>query len=221
MCLMKQLTISLLIVISALLSSCETREVIRERAPLVEMPTILALGDSVTAGYGLIESDSYPSQLQTLLWQRWYSYRVQNAWVSGDMTAGLLARMDWLLEWDIPALAILCIGANDAFQWKETRDIETNIRSIIEKLKAKKIPILLAGMRAPLNLGGEYGKQYEAIFPRLAKEYDLPFMPFLLEWVALQSSLNQDDRIHPNRAWYTIVAENLMRILEKEKLIAK
>lgn len=129
--------------------------------------------------------------------------------------------MDWLLEWDTPSLAILCIGANDAFQGKSVEDIEKNIRVIIELLQAKNIPILFAGMKAPLNLGWDYGKKYEAIFPRLAKEYKLTYMPFFLEWVALKADLNQIDRIHPTREGYTIIVENLIEILEDKKLIQK
>ncbi len=115
---------------------------------------------------------------------------MQNAGISGDTSAGLLSRIDWILDSDDSTssgnttpfeFAILCIGANDAFQGKSPEDIENNIRVIIEKLQAKKIPILFAGMKAPLNLGGEYGRQYEAIFPRLAKEYNLVYMNFFLE----------------------------------------
>ena len=126
-----------------------------------------------------------------------------------------------MLEGATPSLAILCIGANDAFQGKDVAEIEKNIRAIIEKLKSKNIPILLAGMRAPLNLGGEYGKSYEAIFPKLAKEYGLVFMPFLLQDVAMKGILNQDDRIHPNKAGYKIIVDHLMEILENEKLITQ
>ncbi len=192
--------------------------------------TILALGDSLTAWYGLPVTDSYPSQLQARLREKGYNYTLQNAWVSGDTSAGLLSRIDWLLEGMSPAgtggqggfaLAILCIGANDAFQWKDPTEIESNIRAIIEKLQAKNIPILFAGMRAPLNLWGQYGKRYEAIFPKLAKEYDLVYMDWFLDWVALKANLNLDDRIHPNRAGYTIVVNNLMEILEGEDLVGR
>ncbi len=192
---------------------------------IVEIPktekVILALGDSLTIWLWLPESESYPSQLQNQLSTRGYNYVVQNAGISWDTTAGLLARMDWVLEWDSPDLIILCIGANDAFQWKSVADIETNTRAIIEKIQNKKIPILFAGMIAPYNLGTEYRAEYDALFPKLAKEYKLPFFPFLLEWVALKSNLNQADRIHPNKAGYTIIVTNILRILENEKLIHK
>lgn len=188
--------------------------------PLQNDRVILALGDSLTAGYGLSETDSYPAQLEAKLQGKWYKYIVQNAWVSWDTTAGLLSRLDWILDGtDTYSLAILCIGANDAFQWKSVADIESNIRSIITKLQAKNIPILLAGMKAPLNLGGEYGRDYEAIFPKLAKEYDLVFMPFFLEGVALKSNLNQADRIHPTKEGYAIIVDNILEILEGEELI--
>ncbi len=189
--------------------------------PSQTQKTILALGDSLTAGYWLPESDAYPQQLQTKLENAGYNYAVINAGISGDTTAWLLARLDWALEGDVPSLVILCIGANDAFQWKDTTEIEKNLRAIIEKIQAKNIPILFAGMRAPLNLGGEYGKRYESIFPRLAEEYKLVYMDFFLEWVALQANLNQEDRIHPTKEGYTIVVENLMRILVDEEMVGK
>lgn len=118
----------------------------------IEKPIILALGDSLTAGYGLAETDAYPAQLERKMTEQGYSYQVHNAGISGDTTAGLLSRLDWTLEGSTPALVILCIGANDAFQGKSPEEIESNLRAIIEKLQAKKIPILFAGMRAPLNL---------------------------------------------------------------------
>ncbi len=205
-----------------LLTSCGASEPAKLSTTVPETPkTILALGDSLTAGYGLPESDSYPSQLEKKLREVGYDYRLINAWISWDTTAWLLSRLDWVLEWDTPSLVILCIGANDAFQGKSVADIESNLRSIIEKIQSKNIAILFAGMRAPLNLGWDYGSAYEAIFPRIAKEYKLPFMPFFLQWVALKWTLNQDDRIHPNKEWYAVVVENLVKVLEKEKLITK
>ena len=204
-----------------LLTACGTpTEPITEQDSKTEK-TILALGDSLTAGYGLPTTDSYPSQLEQKLKEKWYNYRIVNAGVSGDTTAGLLSRLDWVLEWDAPSLVILCVGANDAFQGKSVDDIEKNLRQIIEKIRAKNIPILFAGMRAPLNLGWEYGRAYEAIFPKLAKEYDLVYMDFFLAWVALKAQYNQDDRIHPTREWYAIVVENLLEILEDEELVGK
>jgi acyl-CoA thioesterase-1 len=212
------------------LTACQSNESAENTISQKDTKIILALGDSLTAGYGLQESESYPSQLEKRLQENGYEYQVQNAWVSGDTSAGLLSRMDWILDtnestssWSTNefGLAILCIGANDAFQWKNTSEIEKNIRAIIEKLQAKNIPILLWGMKAPLNLGGTYGKEYEAIFPRLAKEYNLVLMGFFLDGVALKANLNQDDRIHPTKEWYTIIVDNIMEILEDERLITQ
>jgi acyl-CoA thioesterase-1 len=220
-----------LLLVSLLLLSCSPdQETILQDKKKSPVHTILALGDSLTIGLWLPIEDSYPSQLEVKLREKWYDYKIINAGISWDTTAGLLSRLDWVLEgFGSPdkggtgglAFIILCIGANDAFQWKDPTEIESNIRAIIEKLQAKNIPILFAGMKAPLNLWGEYGKRYEAIFPKLAKEYDLHYMDFFLEWVALKAQYNQDDRIHPTKEGYTIVVENLMEILEGEKLVRK
>jgi len=182
---------------------------------------ILALGDSLTIGYWLPEAESYPAQLEKRLKDMWYNYTVQNAGISWDTSAGLLSRIDWIIADETPVLAILCIGANDAFQWKNVDDIEKNIRGIIEKLRAKDIPILLVGMKAPFNLWKTYRDQYDNMFPKLAEEYKLVFMPFLLEWVALDPKLNQDDQIHPTRAGYKVVVDNMLSILEKNTLLHK
>jgi acyl-CoA thioesterase I len=214
--------IKILLFFILILSSC-SQAIVKEEPPLIppSEKSILALGDSLTAGYGLPIVHSYPNQLEVKLKEMGYEYRVQNAGISGDTTAGLLSRLDWLLEWEEYDLIILCIGANDAFQWKSPEDIENNIRSIITKIRNKNIPLLLAGMKAPLNLGRSYGERYEAIFPRLSKEFDLPFMPFFLEWVALKWSLNLDDRIHPNKEWYFLIVQNLIEILENEDLLSE
>ncbi len=214
-------TILIIITSLFLISACSSREDAVVLNPEKTQKTILALGDSLTAGYGLPITESYPSQLEARLREKWYNYKLINAGISWDTTAGLLSRLDWALEWDAPSLVILCIGANDAFQGKDTTEIEKNLRQIIEKIQAKKIPILLAGMKAPMNLGIEYSKKYESLFPKVAKEYNLVYMPFFLEWVALKANLNQDDRIHPTKEWYAIVVENLMEILEGEKLVGR
>lgn len=220
----------ILLISLSLLVSCGTTSTPEDSQTGKTEKTILALGDSLTAWYGLPVIDSYPSQLEARLREKWYDYRLMNAGISWDTTAGLLSRLDWVLEGVSPpdkggqggfSLVILCVGANDAFQGKDTLEIEKNLRQIIEKIQAKKIPILFAGMRAPLNLGGAYGKQYEAIFPKLAKEYNLVYMDWFLKWVALKANLNQEDRIHPTKEGYAIVVENLMEILEGEELVGK
>ncbi len=214
--------IILIIIISLFtITACNNSQINTVESSTKAEKVILALGDSLTAWYWLPINESYPSQLESKLKENGYIYRVQNAGVSRDTSAWLLARMDWILEWELPELAILCIGANDAFQGKDTTEIENNIRTIIEKLRSKNIPILLAGMKTPMNLGGEYWRKYEAIFPSLAKEYNLSYMDFFLQWVALKAHLNQDDRIHPTKEWYTIIVENIYTHLKKNNLIRK
>lgn len=183
--------------------------------------TIIAIGDSLTIGLGLPIEDNYPSQLERSLRALGYNYTITNAGISGDTSAWLLSRIDWVLDGVNPDFVILCIGANDAFQWKSVADIEKNIRSIIEKIRAKNIPIVFAGMKAPFNMGAEYRNQYDTMFPRLAREYKLDYIPFLLEWVALNQKYNQDDRIHPNREWYAIIVNNIMEVLKKSELLQK
>ncbi len=202
------------------LSACVSEQV---EVPSVttEPKIILALWDSLTAGYGLPADQSYPAQMQTQLASLGYDYTVQNAWISWDTSAQVLARIDWLLDGAEYDLVILCIGANDAFQWKSVADIEANIKAIIEKVQGKDIPILLAWMRAPFNLWAGYRAEYDALFEKLADEYDLVFMPFFLDGVALKANLNQDDRIHPTREWYKIIVDNLIEVLEDEDLIKK
>jgi acyl-CoA thioesterase-1 len=211
---------SILIIITSLfLASCGQ---LSESAVTTQTEkTIIAIWDSLTAWYGLPISDSYPSQLEEELQKQWYKYRLVNAGISGDTTAWVLSRLDWILEDTTPSLIILCIGANDAFQWKDTSEIEKNLRQIIEKIQIKSIPILFAGMRAPLNLGGEYWKTYEELFPKLAKEYNLAYMKFFLEAVALKAQLNQADRIHPTKEWYAIIVGNLIEIMKSENLITQ
>jgi acyl-CoA thioesterase I len=203
------------------LTSCGSGITQNNRKDSGSWKVILALWDSLTAGYWLPQIESYPSQLEKKLIEESYNYRIINAWISGDTTAWLLSRLDWVLEWETPDLAILCIGANDAFQGKSVEEIEKNIRTIIERIQSKNIPILFAGMKAPLNLWGEYGLTYEKIFPKLAKEYDLAFIPFFLKWVALKAEYNQDDRIHPTASGYAIVVENLYEALQDNNLIDK
>ena len=204
-----------------LLFSCSSKQVSNIPMDTNSWWVILALWDSLTAGYGLPESDSYPSQLERRLNEKSYNYRIINAWISGDTSAWLLSRLDWVLDGNRLDLVILCIGANDAFQWKSIEEIEKNIRTIIERIQSKNIPILFAGMKAPLNLGNEYGRSYEAMFSRLAKEYKLRFIPFLLKGVALKADLNQEDRIHPTASGYAIVVDTIFEALESHKLIKK
>jgi len=175
---------------------------------------LAALGDSLTAGYGLVAPDSFPAQLQKLLKNKGYNVIVQNAGVSGDTAAGGLARLDWSLGEDVDGV-IIELGANDALRGISPGSTRTSLENIIIRLKQRKIDVLLTGMLAPPNLGPDYGNSYNAIFPDLAKKYNLVFYPFFLKDVAAIPSLNQSDGIHPTAAGVKIIVRNILPEVEE------
>lgn len=173
---------------------------------------ILALGDSLTAGYGLAEADSFPAQLQTALRARGYKLEVLNAGVSGDTTAGGLARLDWALS-DGPDLVIVALGANDGLRGVDPQASRANLAAIMEKLKQRELPVLLVGMLAPPNLGQTYGDAFNAIYPELAEQYQVALYPFFLEGVATDPELNQADGIHPNAEGVALIVKRMVSYL--------
>ena len=174
---------------------------------------LLVLGDSLTAGYGLQPADSFPAQLEEALHDAGYDVRVINAGVSGDTSAGGLSRLDWALS-DKPHVVLLELGGNDALRGLPPAETYANLDAILVRLKNHAISVILAGMQAPRNLGEDYTTAFDAIYPRLASKYALPFYPFFLEGVALDPALNQADGIHPNPAGYQIIAANLLPYVE-------
>ena len=159
---------------------------------------LLALGDSLTAGYGLPAGQGFVPRLEAALRQRGHDVRVLDAGVSGDTTAGGRARLDWALA-ERPHAAIVELGGNDGLRGLPPRDSRANLAAILDKLAARKIPVLLAGMVAPPNLGTEYGREFLATFADLARERpEVVFYPFFLEGIAADPALNQPDGIHPN-----------------------
>lgn len=176
-------------------------------------PEVVAFGDSLTAGYGLSPSQSYPALLQKRLDERGYSYHVINAGVSGDTSAGGLRRLEWTLKGDV-CILILELGANDALRGQPPAETKKNLAQIIEATGKRKVSVVLAGMEAPPNFGQDYTRQFRGIFPDLAKQYDLPLIAFFLEGVGGISELNQADGIHPNTRGTEIVMENVWRVLE-------
>jgi acyl-CoA thioesterase-1 len=158
---------------------------------------ILALGDSLTAGYGLAQEDSFPQQLEDSLVSSGYSVTVINAGVSGDTSAGGLARLDWAIA-DNPQIVVVELGANDALRGLEPSQTYDNLEQILLRLKKAGSLIVLTGMRAPRNLGLDYTYEFDRIYPDLAKRHDPYFYPFFLEGVAAVPELNQSDGIHPN-----------------------
>jgi acyl-CoA thioesterase I len=170
---------------------------------------ILAFGDSLTAGFGLGPGEGFVPQLERALAEEGVAASVIDAGVSGDTTAGGLARLDWALA-DRPDLVILELGANDMLRGVDPAVTRANLDQMLAKLRASGARVLLAGMRAAPNLGTQYGAEFEAIYAELSEKYRVPLYPFFLEGVATEPSLNQPDGLHPNVAG---VAEIVRRIL--------
>nr|WP_246523145.1 arylesterase [Neoroseomonas eburnea] len=180
---------------------------------------LLMLGDSITAAYGLARGQGLPARLEAALREKGHQVRIIDAGVSGDTTAGGRSRLDWALA-DRPQAVIVALGGNDGLRGIEPRATEANLAAILDALKARGLPAMLAGMLAPPNLGAEYGREFAATFTRLAQARpELVFYPFLLDGVAGNPDLNQPDRIHPNEAG---VAELVRRMLPSvESLLAR
>ena len=182
--------------------------------------TILFLGDSLTAGLGLKSEQAYPALIQAKIRDKKLPLDVINAGVSGDTTAGGLARLDWVLQKKIDVL-VLALGANDGLRGLPIAQTKANLQAIIDRVKAKNpaVKIVIAGMQIPPNMGGDYGAEFRTIFADLAHANDAALVPFLLDRVAGHDDLNQEDHIHPTAAGQKIVAENVWRVLEP--LLAK
>ncbi|ALG71987.1 acyl-CoA thioesterase [Azospirillum thiophilum] len=170
---------------------------------------LLALGDSLTAGYGLAEPQGFTRQLEKALSGKGYSVTVINAGVSGDTTAGGRARLDWALA-DKPDAAIVELGANDMLRGLDPDQARANLDAILKTLTERKIPTLLAGMFASPSLGKPYTDRFNAIYPDLAKSYDLPLYPFFLDGVALDRTLIQQDGLHPNAQGVAVIVERIL-----------
>jgi acyl-CoA thioesterase-1 len=174
-------------------------------------PKIVALGDSLTAGFGLTETESMPYLLQQRLQAEGFDFEVVNAGVSGDTSLGGLERADWVLDQENVRILILELGGNDLLRRMPVDAMVKNLSQIIEKAKARGVEVLLCGMLAPPGVGSEYQREFQMAFPDLAAEHGVPFLPFLLEGVALKKELNQADGIHPNAEGSKLMTENVYR----------
>ncbi|WP_242678655.1 arylesterase [Psychrobacter pygoscelis] len=177
--------------------------------------TILALGDSLTEGLGVAEQDSYPAQLEAALHEAGYvNAKVVNSGLSGETSTGLVNRLDWVMKTK-PDITILTTGANDAMRGIEVAMIEKNIRTAIERLQAGGSTVILGGMQVYDNMGNEYVKSFSDIYPRIAEDTGVAFIPFFLDGVAADRELNQDDAIHPTKDGYTIIVnDNILPVLK-------
>jgi acyl-CoA thioesterase-1 len=176
---------------------------------------ILFFGNSLTAGYGLDENQSFPALIQQRLDSLGLKYIAINAGLSGETTSGGKNRIDWVLKQKVD-IFVLELGANDVLRGLDLKETESNLRIIINKVKASnpEVKIILAGMQAPPNMGNEYTKRFGEIYPKLAKEYKMSLIPFLLENVATIQSLNLEDGKHPNAKGQYLVRENVWKVLK-------
>lgn len=174
---------------------------------------LAVLGDSLTAGYGLPASAAFPVRLQKALQDKNIAADILNAGVSGDTTTGGRDRLDWSIPEGTEAV-IVELGANDALRGVDPATTRAALEDIMKRLKARNIPVMLAGMYAPPNLGADYGARFNSIYPELAKAYDVPLYPFFLDGVAGDAKLTQPDGLHPTAAGVDVVVQRILPTVE-------
>ena len=209
----------------------EKEQVVQEESPIAteaaeaneaaeeDKKVILFFGNSLTAGYGLDDlSASFPSLIQDRLDSLDYAYTVVNAGLSGETTASGNSRLEWVLERQPVDVFVLELGANDGLRGIDPAETRQNLSEMIDKVRSAypEAKIILAGMMVPPNMGAEYSREFQRIYPELAEEKNVELIPFLLEDVAGEPELNQGDGIHPNAAGNKIVAENVWQVLQEE-----
>jgi len=178
-----------------------------------ERPKVVILGDSLTAGLGLLDTQSFPGLLQQKADQNGFEVEIVNAGVSGDTSAGALRRLDWALREDVRVL-VVALGANDGLRGLSVGEMKQNIGQMIETARARRIVVVLAGMEAPPNYGSDYVASFRQAYRDLAQQHRVQFIPFLLAGVAGEAALNQPDGIHPNAQGAAIVADTVWKVLE-------
>lgn len=182
--------------------------------PAEKLPAIVAFGDSLTAGFGLPKEQAFTTLLQRKLDEKGYRYRIVNAGVSGDTTAGGARRIDWALQQDDVKFLILELGANDGMRGQPVSEMKKNLAQIIERAQSRGVTLILAGMEAPPNMGEEYTRDFRQAYRDLASQYKVAFIPFVLDGVGGKPELNLPDGIHPNAEGEKIMTENVWRVLE-------
>ena len=177
-------------------------------APARAEPVVAALGDSLTAGFGVAADEAWPARVEARLRAEGYAYRVVNAGVSGDTSAGGLRRLDWVLR-AAPEVVIVALGANDGLRGQDPKALRENLDLIVRRLRQAGARVLLAGMRVPPNYGAAYTREFAAVFPDVARRHGAALMPFLLDGVAADPRLNQPDGLHPTAAGHQAIADRL------------
>jgi acyl-CoA thioesterase-1 len=175
---------------------------------------IVALGDSLTAGFGLAANEAFPAKLQNALAAKGVAAEIANAGVSGDTAAGGLARFDWSVPEGTDAV-ILELGANDALRGFDPKMTRAALDAMLRRLRERHIPVLLCGMLAPRNLGTEYDTAFDAIYPELAREYGAILYPFFLDGVATEPKLNQRDGLHPTATGVDVIVAKMLPAVER------
>lgn len=179
-----------------------------------ESARLMVFGDSLVAGYGLPLDQAFPAQLEKKLVADGKKVTVINAGVSGDTTAGGLARIDWAMQ-QKPTHIMVVLGGNDMLRAIEPKVTEKNLRDLMEKIKASKTPVLLAGMKSFRNLGGIFGSAYDKMYKGIAKDFDAVYYPFFLDGIAFDTAFNQDDGIHPNMRGVAEIVDRIYPSVEK------
>lgn len=200
-----------LLVLGFFLSGCkhsDEPEAATEEQEMNYDGTIVAVGDSLTAGLRVKEEDAYPARLERKLREKGYKWQVINAGISGETSSGTLSRINWVLKLE-PDIVILETGANDGLRGTSPSLTRQNLDETVRIFQENGVTVILAGMKMVTNLGRQYLKEYAAVYPELANKYKLVYMPFFLEGVAGKRSLNQKDGIHPTGEGYKVVAENI------------
>ena len=179
------------------------------------LKTIVFLGDSLTAGFGVDPTEAFPAVIKEKVQAAHLPFEVQNAGLSGDTSSGALRRIDWLLQRPI-ALLVIALGGNDGLRGLPVKSLKANLQAIIDKTKAKNptVKIVIAGMQIPPNLGADYTTDFQRVYPELARDNHAALIPFLLEGVGGHRDLNQADQIHPTAAGHKIIADMVWRTLE-------
>ncbi len=181
----------------------------KEEGAAVHREKIVALGDSLTEGYGVGDEENYPALLEKKLRNDGYDCTVINAGISGELSVRTLRRLDNVLQEFHPDIVILETGINDGLYGRNLQRAEANIDAVLQRLKDEDVTVLFVGMKMFSNFGAQYAREFDSIYPRLADKHNVIFMPFFLEDVALQAKYNIEDGLHPNEEGYKIIVNNL------------
>ncbi len=203
---MKRLVAATIVVLAIAASSIGTLAAPADRA--TDAPVIVALGDSLTAGFGVAPDEAFPARLEERLRREGYACRVVNAGVSGDTSAGGLRRVDWVLRTK-PDVVIVALGANDGLRGLSVSSLRDNLEAIVRRVQASGARVLMAGMRMPPNYGAAFTEEFAAAYRDVARRTGIPLLPFLLDGVAANPALNLPDGIHPNADGHRIIADRV------------